>query len=306
MVISSADTGTTICSFEGEVYDVSAYAVPNGVCSGGICIPETPTPTPTRTPTNTPEPTKTSTVTPSITKTPTITPTITKTQTITPDPTKTPTPTITPTKEITPSPTTTPSITPAVTKTPTVTQTSTPTGTITQTPTKTIIESKTPTPTITKTPTITPTNTKTPTLTPTNTPTNTKTPTLTPTSSCGIGWTQGALYYIIEFGTGSTPVNISNLSLSDSCNALQSEYTNYQNAGCPGGLQQSGKIHISPDSLAPEDIFVGQTIYEKLNCNDGTGSYFRFTSSLTCSGTSFNLYRIVSGIVTEVSGCTIT
>jgi hypothetical protein len=94
--------------------------------------------------------------------------------------------------------------------------------------------------------------------------------------------------------------------LSDACNALQTEYTNYKNAGCPTGLQQFGRINISPDSLAAEDIFVGQTIYAKLNCDNATSNYYLLTSPLTCTGTSFNLYRIVSGTVTEVSGCTIT
>ena len=100
-----------------------------------------------------------------ITQTPTPTPTITPTETLTP----TPTPSIT----TTPTPTTT--ITPTITTTPTPTTTITPT--ITTTPTPTITTTPTPTITTTITPSITPTNTPTNTETPTPTPTQTPTPT---------------------------------------------------------------------------------------------------------------------------------
>jgi hypothetical protein len=120
----------------------------------------TPTPTPTSTPTNTPTPTATATNTPTNTPTPTETPT------------NTPTPTETPTN--TPTPTETPTNTPLPTDTPT------PTATPTNTP---------PPPTDTPTPTNTPTNTPTATPTPTNTPTNT--PTATPTAVAHFGCTLG-------------------------------------------------------------------------------------------------------------------
>ena len=306
IVVSSADTSTTICAFPDSIIDITAYAVLAGVCSGGVCIEFTKTPTPTRTSTRTPEPTRTSTSTLTPTKTLRATPTPTLSPKVISSNTPTPTMTLTPTN--TKTPTVTPSLTrsPQATTTPTHTSTMTKTPTLSPTSSRAVIASKTPTPTLTKTPTNTPTLTKTPTLTPTNTPTNTKTPTPTPTSSCGIGWNQAGLYYNIRFGTGLSFINIDSLSLSDACNALQSGYTDYQNAGCPSGLSNGGLIHISPDSLSSGDIFVGQTIYEKLNCNAGTSTLYLFTSPLTCAGTSFNLYRVVSGTVTEISGCTIT
>jgi hypothetical protein len=64
------------------------------------CVPETPTPTPSVTPTNTP--------TPSVTSTNTPTPSVT--------PTNTPTPSVTPTNTITPTNTTTPTPTPTITQ----------------------------------------------------------------------------------------------------------------------------------------------------------------------------------------------
>jgi len=94
---------------------------------------ESPTPTPTQTPTSTPTPT----ITPSITPTNTVTPTNTITPSITPTNTRTPTVTPTPTNTITPSVTPTNTITPTNTKTPTVTPTNTQTTTITPTNTQT-------------------------------------------------------------------------------------------------------------------------------------------------------------------------
>lgn len=138
-------------------------------------INQSPTPTPTITPTTTETPTPT----PSITETPTPTPSITETSTQTP----TPTPTITPTNTVTPTNTETPTQTPTNTNTPTTTLTPTITETPTLTPTNTVTPglSPTETPTQTPTPTITPTITETPTNTPTITPTITDTPTPTPT-----------------------------------------------------------------------------------------------------------------------------
>lgn len=93
-----------------------------------LCVPVTPTSTPT--------PTVTPTVTPTNTETPTVTPTNTVTPTTTP--TVTPTPTLTPTNTSTSSstPTPTPTLTPTSTETPTATPTATPTPTLTPTPTQ--------------------------------------------------------------------------------------------------------------------------------------------------------------------------
>ena len=152
---------------------------------------ETPTPTPTQSPTNTSTPTvtPTNTITPTVTPTNTVTPSQTPTNTVTPTntPTVTQTPTNTPTN--TQTPTVTPTHTPTGTAVQSVEPSRTPTGTPTQTPTNTITPTNTPTqtptqtgtPTQTPTNTVTPTNTETPTETPTNTPT--ETPTQTPTNT---------------------------------------------------------------------------------------------------------------------------
>ena len=184
-------------------------------CSDSLCLPSTPTPTPSVTETPTPTITPTETLTPTITETPTstITPTITET------PTNTQTPTETPTETPTPTPTTPDSnfllqednfmmlqedgfgiLIQVESPTPTVTPTNTPTVTPTNT--------ETPTPTLTNTPTtsLTETPTQTPTPTQTNTPTSTNTPTVTPTST--------QLYFLLfEDGSIATAENNDNIEI---------------------------------------------------------------------------------------------
>ncbi len=112
-------------------------------------------------------PTDTPTITPSSTRTPTFTATSTITRTSTPTYTRTHTPTCTATRTITRTFTPTPTRTPTFTITPTYTVTST--YTLTYTPTGTRTATMTVTPTFTITPTITPTSTITLTPTPTTT-----------------------------------------------------------------------------------------------------------------------------------------
>jgi|MudIll2142460700_1097286.scaffolds.fasta_scaffold363583_1 hypothetical protein len=125
------------------------------------------TPSPTLTPTNTSTNTPTPSVTATNTGTPTPTPSVTATGTNTPTPTQTVTPSETPTNTPTNTPTVTQTNTPSVT--PTNTTTSTPTNTASGTPTNT------PTPSITASPS------ETPVLSPTSTPTPTPTPNWTAT-----------------------------------------------------------------------------------------------------------------------------
>lgn len=160
-----------------------------------ISATNTPTPSPTLTPspTVTPTNTATNTPTPSVTTTntgtPTPTPSVTATQTQTQTPTNTSTPTSTatetPTQTATPTTSATAGMTPTATQTQTPTPTNTPTNTSTNTSTPTTTPTTTPTNTPSTTPTNTPTNTSSPTTTPTTTPTNTttKTPTPTPTAT---------------------------------------------------------------------------------------------------------------------------
>jgi hypothetical protein len=305
IVVSSADTSTTICAFPDSIIDVTAYAVLAGVCVGGECVRSTPTPTPTRTLTKTIEPTKTPTPTTTTTNTMRVTPTVSRTSKIvvstTPTPTLTNTPTLTKTVSLTPSitrsqePTVTPTLTATMTKTPTLSPTKT----------RPEIPSNTPTPTLTKTPTLTPTKTQ----TPTNTPTLTKTPTLTPTNTCGIGWNQSPLFYGLDFGNNSSTV-IFNTSIVNFCNDLQTQYDLFQAGGCTGTAVRNGENFISPDSLLETEIFIGQTIYRKNNCSPYNGGLFLITSGDTspysCVSVSFNLYQVINGTVTDISGCTVT
>ena len=110
------------------------------VVTGGLC-PQTPTPTPTSTPSSTPTPT----LTPRPTRTPTFTPTPSDTPTFTSTPTLTFTPTVTdsPTNSFSPTPSGTPTSSP----TPRDTPTSTSTPTVTFTPTVTSSSTVTSTPT---------------------------------------------------------------------------------------------------------------------------------------------------------------
>lgn len=126
--------GTTGC----ETIQVN----PNGFCSDEFnCDCFFPTNTPTLTPTSTPTPTATLTSTPIPTAT--IIPTLTPTGT----PTQTPTRTSTPVQTLTQTPTPTSTPTRTITPTPTATLTSTPTRTLTSTPTPTRTLTSTPTPT---------------------------------------------------------------------------------------------------------------------------------------------------------------
>ncbi len=141
----------------------------------GLSVPIAGTNTPTDTPTNTPTDTPTDTPTNTPTDTPTDTPTNTPTNT--PSDTPTNTPTNTPSDTPTNTPTNTPSDTP--TNTPTNTPSDTPTNTPTNTPSDTPTNTPTPSDTPTNTPTFTPSNTPTNTATATATPTPTRTPCLT-------------------------------------------------------------------------------------------------------------------------------
>ena len=151
-----------ICISAGTSTSIVGYSSTNGSCSGfagvigttdlmtscqnpGDCIPVSPTPTPTETPTNTPTPSETPTNTPTPSETPTQTPTNTET------PTNTPTPSETPTQTPTNTPSETPTQTPTNTQTPTETPTNTPSETPTNTPTQTPSETPTNTPTPTQT-----------------------------------------------------------------------------------------------------------------------------------------------------------
>ncbi len=160
-------TYTVAPSFKGGISLINEGVFPP------ISATNTPTPSPTNTPSQTATPTNTATntPTPSVTTTSTNTPSPTTTET----PTNTPTPSVTTTSTNTPTPTSTVTPTQSVTPSPTATDGLTPTATETQTPTPTITPTNTETPTVTPTPT----NTETPTVTPT--PTNTETPTNTPT-----------------------------------------------------------------------------------------------------------------------------
>lgn len=175
--------------------------------------------------------TNTPTPSPTVTPSPTITPTITPTNTPTPSVTTTGTETPTPTPSVTNTGTNTP--TPTNTKTPTNTPTNTPTQSVTPSTTATVGLTPTPTPTNTETPTETPTNTptetpaetptetptSTPTETPTETPTNTPTPSETPLPISGFGYNLVALPYNFPsdgnaimnnnpLTTGSTQINL--------------------------------------------------------------------------------------------------
>lgn len=108
-------TYTVAPSFKGGISLINEGAFPP------ILATNTPTPSPTNTPSQTATPTNTATNTP----TPSVTTTQTSTSTPTPTQTGTPTQTVTPTNTGTPTPT------------PSVTQTQTPTGTPTNTPTVT-------------------------------------------------------------------------------------------------------------------------------------------------------------------------
>jgi len=181
---SLPDTVFPVLAFSNGI-DSTSFSVKNINESGFFQTPTISpsiTPTMTVTPTVTPTKTVTPTITPTKTITPTITPSISITPTITP--TKTITPSITPTKSITPTLTPTKSVTPTLTQTPTFT----PTFTETPTLTPTLTETPTLTPTVTDTPTRTPTITRTPTRTPTRSPTTTltPTPTITPTNTPSI------------------------------------------------------------------------------------------------------------------------
>lgn len=146
-------------------------------CLSYLPVSQTPTQTPTHTPT------------PALTKTPTLTPTMTKT------------PTLTPTNTITPTMTKTPTNTPTLTKSPIP---ASPSATPTYTPTPTL------------TPTYTPTNTLTPTYTPTNTPTSSLPSvfftsvwrTTAPSESITLPYSLSGTYSgTIDWGDGNTSVN---------------------------------------------------------------------------------------------------
>jgi hypothetical protein len=149
------------CAIEGSItffgtpcdnssVDCIAAVRANDPCGG--CLPQTPTPTATTTPTQTPASTATPTATPPITPTQTSTITATPPET----PTNTPTPTPTATLPETPTPTATLPETPTPTSTNTLTPSITPTNTETPTATATPPETLTPTQTPTRTPTQTP------------------------------------------------------------------------------------------------------------------------------------------------------
>ncbi len=175
------------------------------------------TPTPSDTPSNTPTFTYTPTATPTFTNTPTNTPTTTPTFTHTPINTPTATPTFTHTPTATPTftntPTNTPTATPTFTNTPTNTPTVTPTFTHppTNTPTSTPTSTHTPTSTstaaltFTQTPSFTPAFTDTPSSTPTSTPTQTNTPepTRTPTPTATFTYTPSPTNTPISVSTPS-------------------------------------------------------------------------------------------------------
>ena len=116
-----------------------------------------------------------------------VTPTATRTNTVPPPPTATRTPTNTLPPTVAPTPTNTPTNTPTTppTDTPTNTATFTPTHTPTATPTDTatVAPTDTPTPTATATDTATPSETPTSTATATDTQTETPTPTATATAT---------------------------------------------------------------------------------------------------------------------------
>jgi hypothetical protein len=165
------------------VFDASCNA------GSGICLPNTPTPTPTDTATSTPTdtPTTTPTETPTDTPTETATPTPTTTPTDTPTDTPTETATSTPTETATDTPTPTESPTPSPTETETATPSPLPSDTPTESPTPTETPTDTPTPTCTATATDTPTATESPTPTATDTATPTPTPTPDPADLDGNG-----------------------------------------------------------------------------------------------------------------------
>ena len=162
----------------------------NGINLIGPAPSPSVTPTISVTPSITPSVTPTISVTPSVTVTPTIsiTPSITATPTIS----VTPSVTITPTISVTPSVTVTPtiSITPSVTVTPTISVT----PSVTVTPTISITPSITATPTISVTPSVT------------VTPSISITPSITPTPS--------------STSSGSSPISISNITVTDDYGTL--------------------------------------------------------------------------------------
>jgi hypothetical protein len=198
-----ADFGGTLARLRGVVLNQFTTA------SGGIELDDllllqtaytaTATQTPSVTPTFTPSTTGTLTATPSVSPTSTMTASITETSTATPTVTQSQssTPSITPTStispSITPSPTETPSFTGTTTDTPTGTTTPTETPSATGTFTRTETCSATATPsltssatesfTFTETRTCTATPTQTPSATDSFTPTGTRSATATPTQT---------------------------------------------------------------------------------------------------------------------------
>ena len=158
----------------------SAPVTSNAVTASISCFTNTPTYTPTNTPTATPTFTPTNSPTPS----PTYTPTNSPTQS--PTPTTTYTPTYSPTVTSTYTPTVSPTYTDTVTPTVSPTYTNTVTSTVSPTFTFTVTDTVTPTNTLTATPTETPqfTYTQTYTFTPTNSPTVTNTVTATVSPTC--------------------------------------------------------------------------------------------------------------------------
>ncbi len=227
---------------------------------------ETPTATPSSTPSDTPTATPTSTPSDTPTATPTSTPSDT--------------PTATPTSTPSDTPTATPSSTPS--DTPTATPTSTPSDTPTATPSNTPTE--TPTNTPTETSTATPTNT--PTKMPTDTPVSVATatpadspvpPTATPASTPTPRRRFPIIFRIIEglrriFGLGSSNIPFPFLQIwSAGPNGIIENGTNDDELLGVGGSNEAGDFESSPGIALDRPLKMGEVIYALDIANDLMG-----------------------------------